>query len=50
MVKIKLNLTYNFMVETYQLFSGNLDAKEIRSVFKNKYGLSLMKMSLKNLF
>ncbi len=36
--KDKIDLTYKKMVETYQLFSGNLDAKEIRRIFTNKYG------------
>lgn len=45
--KNKIKLTYNFMVETYQLFSGNLDAKEIRSVFKNKYGFEFNENELK---
>lgn len=36
--KDKIDLTYKKMVETYQFFSGNLDAKEIRRIFTNKYG------------
>ncbi|MEX5870167.1 MAE_28990/MAE_18760 family HEPN-like nuclease [Providencia hangzhouensis] len=36
--KDSFNLTYNEMSEVYQLYSGNLDAREIRKIFK-KYGI-----------
>ena len=45
--KNKIKLTYKSMVKTYQLFSGNLDAREILSVFKNKYGFEFNKNELK---
>jgi hypothetical protein len=38
--KKMFNLTYDDMSKVYQLYSGNLDAKEVRSIFK-KYGVML---------
>lgn len=34
----RVNIPYKELMERYKLFSGNLDAKEIREVIKNKYG------------
>jgi hypothetical protein len=39
--KNKINLRYDELTDIYQLFSGNLDAREIRNIFKNKYGFKL---------
>lgn len=40
-------ITYESMSEVYSLFSGNLDAREIRNVFKNKYGFNFKESEFK---
>lgn len=37
----KLSISYKEMIKMYPLFSGNLDAREIRAVLKNKYGFKI---------